>query len=103
MYKNKSQIIMTEKLAGQYKHFYIDYTENRNGRFVKITEKDGRVRSTVIVPEEAISEFAEIFTKIAKVNLEYLDSKPVNVEKTQEANLEPESEQKQDLEPEQIG
>ncbi len=74
-------ILLAKKILAYHKLFYLDYKENRRGRFLKITEKDGRFRKTVIIPEEAIRALKEIIdtvieehdpsseTKISKVTV----------------------------------
>lgn len=59
------QVLMTRKVIANQKMFYLDFKENQRGRFLKITEKDGRYRSTVIIPEEALHEVAAILHNVA--------------------------------------
>ncbi|MCK5851539.1 hypothetical protein KAH27_00800 [bacterium] len=59
-------VLLTEKVHAFNKFFYVDYKENQRGRFLKITEKDGRFRSTIIVPEEAVDDMAKLLTKISE-------------------------------------
>ncbi|GEM_PF-1782750 len=89
-YENKERnetILLAKKILAYHKLFYLDYKENRRGRFLKITEKDGRFRKTVIVPEEAIRALGEIIdtiiqehnpsseTKISKVTVMNTDER----------------------------
>ena len=60
------EILLTEKVHAFHKFFYVDYKENQRGRFLKITEKDGRFRSTIIIPEEAVDDLAKLLTKISE-------------------------------------
>jgi len=57
-------ILLAKKILSYHKLFYLDYKENRRGKFLKITEKDGRFRKTVIIPEEAIRALGEIINTI---------------------------------------
>jgi len=59
-------ILLAKKILAYHKLFYLDYKENRRGRFLKITEKDGRFRKTVIIPEEAIRALGEIIDTVIK-------------------------------------
>ena len=59
-------VLLTQKVHAFHKFFYVDYKENQRGRFLKITEKDGRFRSTIIVPEEAVDDMARLLTKISE-------------------------------------
>jgi hypothetical protein len=70
------KLLYTEKVLGQYKLFYIDYKENKRGRFLKVTEKDGRFRSTIIIPEEALEEFAVVINKVIQEHQAYCQSLP---------------------------
>jgi len=57
-------ILLTEKVLGFHKLFYVDLKKNQRGCFLKITEKDGRFRSTVIIPEEALESFGTVVNRI---------------------------------------
>ncbi len=59
------ETIVTKKVVAEHKLFYLDFKRNQRGKFLKITEKDGRFRSTVIVPEEAVREFALVVSDMA--------------------------------------
>jgi len=59
-------VLLTEKVHAFNKFFYVDYKENQRGRFLKITEKEGRFRSTIIVPEEAVDDLAKLLSKISE-------------------------------------
>ena len=59
-------ILLAKKILAYHKLFYLDYKENRRGRFLKITEKDGKFRKTVIIPEEAIRALGEIIDTVIK-------------------------------------
>lgn len=59
-------VICSEKVLAFHKLFYLDFKENQRGRFLKLTEKDGRFRSTVIIPEEALTDISSFFTRIVE-------------------------------------
>ena len=59
-------VLLNEKVHAFHKFFYVDYKENQRGRFLKITEKDGQFRSTIIVPEEAVGDMAKLLSKISE-------------------------------------
>ena len=59
-------ILLAKKILAYHKLFYLDYKENRRGRFLKITEKDGRYRKTVIIPEEAIRALKEVIDTVVE-------------------------------------
>ncbi len=60
----QESVIFEEKVLAFHKLFYVDFKENQRGRFLKITEKDGRFRSTIIVPEEAIEDLSHALSRI---------------------------------------
>ena len=62
--QRNENILLAEKVRAYHKFYYVDYKENNRGRFVKITEKDGQFRSTIIIPEEAVDDFAKILNNI---------------------------------------
>jgi len=70
------KLLYTEKVLGQYKLFYIDYKENKRGRFLKVTEKDGRFRSTIIIPEEALEDFGIVVNKVIQEHQAFCESLP---------------------------
>ena len=47
-----SQMVKTRS-----KVFFFDLKENLNGRFLKVTEKSGDKRNTIMIPEEGLEEF----------------------------------------------
>ena len=68
-YENKERnetIHLAKKILAYHKLFYLDYKENKRGKFLKITEKDGRFRKTVIIPEEAIRALKEIIDTVVE-------------------------------------
>lgn len=51
--------IKSDKIETKRKTFFLDLKANAMGRYVKISERSSGKRSTVIVPEENITEFME--------------------------------------------
>ncbi|NLF38840.1 hypothetical protein GX586_05305 [bacterium] len=82
------QIIYTGKVVATHKLFYVDFKRNSRGQFLKITEKDGRFRTTIIIPEEAIRPMADMVNEIAQHQL-VLDSQPVEQGQHQHADQLP--------------
>jgi len=48
------------------KLFFLDFKENPNGRYLKITEKSGDKRSFIIVPEGGLHSFINELTEFVK-------------------------------------
>ena len=95
------KLLFTEKVLGQYKLFYVDYKENKRGRFLKVTEKDGRFRSTIIIPEEALGEFTAVVTTVFKEHQAFLDSQPAEPDTSAEPDTpEPQEDSGQSYGPE---
>jgi hypothetical protein len=70
------QIIHTGKIVATHKLFYVDFKRNSRGQFLKITEKDGRFRTTIIIPEEAIRPMADVINDIATHHLVLNEQRP---------------------------
>jgi hypothetical protein len=66
-YNPSEKLILTKKILCECKLFYVDYKENKRGRFLKISEKDSLTKRTIIVPAEAIGQLAEILQEIVKM------------------------------------
>lgn len=66
-YNPSEKLILTKKILCECKLFYVDYKENKRGRFLKISEKDSLTKRTIIVPAEAIGQLAEILAEIVKM------------------------------------
>jgi len=58
--------LLTHRFEIESKLFFLDFKENPNGRYLKITEKSGDKRSFVIVPEGGLEEFLKEVTEIIK-------------------------------------
>ena len=51
--------LLSRKFEVESKLFYLDFKENPNGRYLKITEKSGDKRSFIIVPEGGLGSFVK--------------------------------------------
>ena len=58
--------LLTRRFEIESKLFFLDFKENPNGRYMKITEKSGDKRSFVIVPEGGLESFLKELTEIIK-------------------------------------
>jgi len=58
--------LLTRRFEIESKLFFLDFKENPNGRYLKITEKSGDKRSFVIVPEGGLDSFLKEVTEIIK-------------------------------------
>lgn len=58
--------VMSKMLKVEAKLFYLDLKENPWGRYLKITEKSYGQRSTIIVPEQGVRWFVDMFTYYAR-------------------------------------
>ncbi len=56
--------LLTRRFEIESKLFYLDFKENPNGRYLKITEKSGDKRSFIIVPEGGLNSFVKEITEI---------------------------------------
>lgn len=65
-YNANEKLLLTKKIVCECKFFYVDYKENKRGRFLKISEKDSVAKRTIIVPAEAIKELADILREVAE-------------------------------------
>jgi len=60
-------VLMSQKVVANQKLFYLDLKENDRGKFLKISEKDGRFRSTIMIPEEVLPDVAAIVQEASKM------------------------------------
>jgi hypothetical protein len=58
--------LLTRRFEIESKLFFLDFKENPNGRYMKITEKSGDKRSFVIVPEGGLESFLSELSEIIK-------------------------------------
>ena len=69
-YNANEKLILTKKIVCECKLFYVDYKENKRGRFLKISEKDSATKRTIIVPAEAIKELSDILQEVVSLGNE---------------------------------
>jgi hypothetical protein len=62
--RNSDQVIASEKVVSGRKIFFLDYKENSRGRVLKITEDVNGRRDTIMVPDEALDDFADALERI---------------------------------------
>jgi len=58
------RVLASEKIVSGRKVFFLDYKENSRGRVLKITEDVGGRRDTIMVPDEALDDFADALERI---------------------------------------
>ena len=56
--------LISRRFEIESKLFFMDFKENPNGRYLKITEKAGDKRSFIIVPEGGLEAFLKELTEI---------------------------------------
>lgn len=56
--------LLSRRFEIESKLFFLDFKENPNGRYLKITEKSGDKRSFIIVPEGGLQSFIKELTEI---------------------------------------
>ena len=69
-YNANEKLILTKKIVCECKLFYVDYKENKRGRFLKISEKDSATKRTIIGPAEAIKELSDILQEVVALGNE---------------------------------
>ncbi len=52
-------VIASQQLQVERKHFHIEFCENERGRFLRITEESHGRRNHVIVPSTGLTDFAD--------------------------------------------
>jgi hypothetical protein len=57
-------VLASEKVVSGRKIFFLDYKENSRGRVLKITEDVNGRRDTIMVPDEALDDFADALERI---------------------------------------
>jgi hypothetical protein len=58
------RVLASEKVVSGRKVFFLDYKENSRGRVLKITEDVNGRRDTIMVPDEALDDFADALERI---------------------------------------
>lgn len=61
--------LYTKKIITRNKAFFLDFKQNNNGKFLKVTESSGDKRSFVFVPEEGLKEFSDSLVEILQDHL----------------------------------
>ena len=63
------EVLFTRKIITRNKAFFLDFKQNDNGKFLKVTESTGEKRSYVFIPEEGIEEFKDSLSEIVSEHL----------------------------------
>lgn len=58
--------LLTRRFEIENKLFFLDFKENSNGRYLKITERSGDKRSFVIVPARGLDSFVKKLSEIVR-------------------------------------
>lgn len=58
------KVLASEKVVSGRKVFFLDFKENSRGRVLKITEDVNGRRDTIMVPDEALDDFADALERI---------------------------------------
>ena len=77
-----SEEIANERLETKHKTFFIDLKRNERGLFVKISERSGGRRSTVMIPYEYIDDFS---AKLAAIRAQGPDPKTTQTSEVDQA------------------
>jgi PurA ssDNA and RNA-binding protein len=62
--RSPDRVVASEKVVSGRKIFFLDYKENNRGRVLKITEDVNGRRDTIMVPDEALDDFADALERI---------------------------------------
>ena len=62
--RSPDRVLASEKVVSGRKVFFLDYKENNRGRVLKITEDVNGRRDTIMVPDEALDDFADALERI---------------------------------------
>ena len=62
--RSPDHVLASEKVVSGRKVFFLDYKENSRGRVLKITEDVNGRRDTIMVPDEALDDFADALERI---------------------------------------
>jgi hypothetical protein len=57
-------VIATQELQIERKHFVIEYRENERGRFLRIVEEAHGRRNTIIIPSTGLADFTTAITEV---------------------------------------
>jgi hypothetical protein len=61
--------IQSEQLTIEKKKFFFDLRRNRSGKYLKISEKSGGRKHSIIVPENGLLGFVNIIRDMVKAEL----------------------------------
>ena len=62
--RSPDRVLASEKVVAWRKIFFLDYKENNRGRVLKITEDVNGRRDTIMIPDEALDDFADALERI---------------------------------------
>jgi hypothetical protein len=62
--------LFSRKIITRNKAFFLDFKENPNGKFLKVTESSGEKRSFVFIPEEGLKEFNDSLKEIVEAHMD---------------------------------
>lgn len=62
--RSPDRVLASEKVVAGRKIFFLDFKENNRGRVLKITEDVNGRRDTIMVPDEALDDFADALERI---------------------------------------
>ena len=62
--RSPDKVLASEKIMAGRKIFFLDFKENNRGRVLKITEDVNGRRDTIMVPDEALDDFADALERI---------------------------------------
>ncbi len=68
--RSPDRVLASEKVVAGRKIFFLDYKENNRGRVLKITEDVSGRRDTIMVPDEALDDFADALERILNLDAE---------------------------------
>lgn len=68
--RSPDHVLASEKVVSGRKIFFLDYKENSRGRVLKITEDVNGRRDTIMVPDEALDDFADALERILNTDAE---------------------------------
>jgi hypothetical protein len=72
--RSPDRVLASEKVVVGRKVFFLDYKENNRGRVLKITEDVNGRRDTIMIPDEALDDFADALERILNADAETGDA-----------------------------
>lgn len=61
---HKSNEIWSKKIEAKHRTFYVDLKESSNGKFLKISEKSSKGRSTIMMDIEDLTDFIQALKEV---------------------------------------